>query len=230
MWERVRIGENGASMGWRAMGRGRGGWPGLGAALVLTALALGVALAGCGQTFTSNLRPLPAGTYTSATYHFKIAYPSGWGYTVLSCGSDQQGGSSCDSLHGTSATSGATPIPLQLTITREGVLTTGAPAVSALTLSVLDMSDSYVAAAAAGLAGDTSLHQVPLAGTTAYVSAAVQQAIPGSNGTPSATSDTHTDYYLVHGAYEYQISVDALSGDGSTDVLQAMVRSFAFTT
>lgn len=212
------------------MGRGRGWcWRGLGVALVMAALALGVALAGCGQTFTSNLRPLPAGTYASATFHFKITYPSGWGYTVLSCGSDQQGGSGCDSLHGTSASSGAAPIPLQVTITREGTLTTGAPAVSALTLSVLDMSDSYVAAAAAGLAGDKTLHQMPLAGTTAYVSAPIQQAIPGSNGTPSATTDTHTDYYLVHGAFEYQISVDALSGDGSVAVLQGMVQSFAFT-
>lgn len=211
------------------MGRGRGGWPRLGVARAVAALALSVALAGCGQTFTSNLRPLPGGTYASATFHFKITYPSGWGYTVLSCGSDQQGGSGCDSLHGSAPSTGAAPIPLQLTITREGALTTGAPAVSALTLSVLDMSDSYVASAAAGLASDKSLHQMPLAGTTAFVSAPIQQAIPGSNGTPSATTDTHTDYYLVHGAFEYQMSVDALSGDSSADVLQAMVQSFVFT-
>lgn len=188
-----------------------------------------LALAACGQSFTSNLRPLPGGTYANATYHFTIAYPSGWSYTVLSCGSDQQGGSGCDSLQGTSASSGAAPIPLQVTITREGVLTTNSPAVSALTITVLDLSDEYVAKSAAGLASDASLKKTTLAGTTAYASAPVQQEIPGSNGTPSANTDTHTDYYLVHGAFEYQITVDALSGDGSEAALQDMVQSFAFT-
>lgn len=207
---------------WRT---GNGRWVG-GALLALTAI---LALAACGTTYKSNLRPLPAGTYTSAAFHFKITYPSGWGYTVLSCGTDQHGGSGCDSLHGTTASTGPTPIPLQLSITREGVLTTDSPAVSELTVTVLDMSDSNVAAAAAGVATDPTLSKITLAGIAAFASKPLQQAIPGSNGTPSAITDTHTDYYLIHGGFEYQLSVDALSGDGSDAALQAMVQSFAFT-
>jgi hypothetical protein len=94
---------------------------------------------------------------------------------------------------------------------------------------VLDLSNSDVAAANAALAADTSLRKMPLAGTTAYVTPAVQQPIPGNEGTPSAVSDTHTDYYLTHGAFEYQLSMDAFSNDASTAALQTMVRSFAFT-
>jgi hypothetical protein len=193
--------------------------------------AAALALGACGQTFTSNLRPLPAGTYTNTTYHFKITYPSGWGYTALSCGSGQPSDSGCNALNGggSSTSGGPTAIPLQVTITREGELTTSSPTVSELTISVLDLSNSNVATAAATLATDTSLRKMPLAGTTAYVTPAVQQQIPGNEGTPSAVSDTHTDYYLTHGAFEYQLSMDAFSNDASTAALQTMVRSFAFT-
>ncbi|GAC1455210.1 MAG: hypothetical protein PVSMB4_15770 [Ktedonobacterales bacterium] len=53
--------------------------------------------------------------------------------------------------------------------------------------------------------------------------------MPGANGTPTALSDTHTDYYLVHGGYEYQLSTDAVSNDNAAPALAAMLRSFVIT-
>jgi len=94
---------------------------------------------------------------------------------------------------------------------------------------VLNLSDTYVARAAAGLATDASLHKTTISGLPGYVSSPEQQPLPGPNGTPSAQTDTHTDYYLVHGGYEYQISIDVLSGDGADAALAAMLQSFTIT-
>jgi hypothetical protein len=184
---------------------------------------LAAALAGCGQT-------LPGGTYTSTTYHFRVAYPDGW----------QAASSTGDAI-----------IPLTVTFTRSASHTEGSPSVSALTISVQSLSNPYIAKAAAGLTRDSSLHAISLSGLPAFTSGPLQQAlpnaqgtpalwIPGPNGTPTPHdlpagtptpiynpgTVTHTDYFLVHAGYEYQLSTDAMSRDGVDAELRTMVLSF----
>jgi hypothetical protein len=40
---------------------------------------------------------------------------------------------------------------------------------------------------------------------------------------------THTDYYVVHGDFEYQLTTDAISGERTDSALQGMVASFRLT-
>jgi hypothetical protein len=173
-----------------------------GCRIMCVALALGILLAACEQS-------LPGGTYTSKAYHFQVTYPSGWKVNI-----------SAD----TSAS-----VPLLLEITRSAERTTGAPIVSKLAISVLNLSNQFVAEGATRLASNPSYHHTTLGGLPAYATMPLQQALPGANGTPTALSDTHTDYYLVHGGYEYQLSTDAVSNDNAAPALAAMLRSFAIT-
>ncbi|HEY7781869.1 MAG TPA: hypothetical protein VIC85_16880 [Ktedonobacterales bacterium] len=187
------------------------------------AIVLVAALAGCGQS-------LPGGTYTSSTYHFRVSYPTGWE---------------------ASSSTGDAIIPLTVTFTRSASHVDGAPSVSALTISVQSLSNPYIAKAANGLVNDSTLHTTTISGLPAFTSGPRQQALPGAQGTPAlwipgpngtptphdlpagtptpsynAGTVTHTDYFLVHGGYEYQLSTDAMSSDGVDTDLRTMVQSF----
>lgn len=226
-------------------GRGRAPWGWAAAAL------LAVALAGCAQTSGDVARTLPGGVYTSQAYHFSVTYPAGWVANSTACGS---AASSCDVLAGT-ATVGAgqiVAVPMQLTITRVSQAAANTPVVSSFAVTVLDLRDPNVAAAAQALSTLPGLRPLTLAGQPALATAPVEQPLPGSNGTPGAditpgahvtshptvtphgasitrATITHTAYFLTHGGFEYQIGVDSVSNDGSQPVLQAMLRSFALT-
>jgi hypothetical protein len=69
------------------------------------------------------------------------------------------------------------------------------------------------------------MRKITLAGVTAYQTAAdSDEQAPGAQAV-----NAHTDYYVVHGQYEYQISTDAISNDpdGASE-LQGMLKSFTF--
>jgi hypothetical protein len=197
---------------------------------VVVAVALCAVMGACGQASHGGLPRLPGGTYASAAYHFRVTYPQGWSLSVSSCAG---GGAPCDTLGAATATASQTAaIPLQLTIALTSHGPTSSPTVSTLTITVLNISDPYIAAAAAKLPNNHSLHQVAISGLTAYAAAPLQQQLPGPGGTPgpATPTDTHTDYYLVHSGYEYQISMDALSSDdGAGQALQTMLQSFTIT-
>ena len=65
------------------------------------------------------------------------------------------------------------------------------------------------------------LFRSTISGLPAYRATSVQQPIANTQ-----YSDTHTDYYLIHGGYEYQLSTDAVQGDNAAAPLDAMLRSF----
>lgn len=52
---------------------------------------------------------------------------------------------------------------------------------------------------------------------------------PGTACTIVKVVDVHTDYFLVHGGYVYQVTTDAISGDAADAALQSMVASFRLT-
>ncbi len=199
----------------------------------ILSLALCAVLAACGQAQRGALPRLPGGTYTSAAYHFRVTYPEGWSLSVSTC---ESGGANCSGLGAATATATATQtavaVPLQLIIARTSQRTTPSPTVSTFTITVLNLSAPYVAGAAGQLAKDHNLRQTTISGLAAFASTPIQQQLPGPGGTPGpgTPTDTHTDYYLVHGGYEYQISMDALSSDdGADQALQAMLQSFTIT-
>lgn len=144
---------------------------------------------------------LPGGVYSSQQYHFKITYPNGWQVNE----SNQPDAAA----------------PLIVIITRSGERNANGVLVSSLTIDVLNLSALGGTQVAERLAKDKSLTPVTLAGLTAYRDRPTVQQGAGAN---SAVSVTHTDYFIVHGAYEYQLSIDALPGDGAT--LDTMARSF----
>jgi hypothetical protein len=189
--------------------------------------ALGVALAACGQSQPTVVRSLPGGTYASAGYHFRVTYPEGWIANASQCGAASGGTAQCQTLEGT-ATTAQPAVPLLLTITKAGG-PVGRPVASTFTVSVQDLGNPYVAAAAAALPTANGLHATTVAGQPAYASAPLQAPIPGAGGTPSGLTDAHTDYYLVHGGYEYQLSTDAVTGDAAGPALRAMLASFTLT-
>lgn len=165
---------------------------------VVAALMCLVGLAACGTT------TLPAGVYTSQQYHFKITYPSGWQVIPPT---EQPGAAA----------------PLIVIITHTGAHATNNALISSLTIDVLDVSAIGGAqAVAAGLAKDKTLSPITLSGLAAYRDQPITQQ---GAGIDSAITVTHTDYFLIYGAYEYQMSVDALPGDASA--LDAMTNSFA---
>jgi hypothetical protein len=167
----------------------------LASAFAACALAFCLAsMAACGGS------TLPAGTYSSAPYHFKVSYPAGWQANI-----SQQSGAAA---------------PLILIITRSGSPTSGA-LTSSLTIDVLVLSDVGGPNVAVNLAKDKTLSPATISGFPGYQDQPAQQQ---GAGNMSAEIVTHTDYYLVHGDYEYQISLDALPGDQKT--LNTMARSF----
>ncbi len=212
---------------------------------------LSLALTGCDQNSTDVTRRLPGGVYTSQAYHFSVTYPAGWVANSTGCGTES---GSCDVLAGT-ATVGAgqiVAVPLQVTITRADQSAATVPVVSSFAVTVLDLRDPNVAAAAHALAGAPGLSAYTLAGQPAYATAPVQQALPDSNGTPGAdvtpgahitarptatphgvttarATVSHTAYFLLHGGFEYQIGVDSVSNDGSRAALQGMLQSFTLS-
>ncbi len=192
------------------------------------AALLSLLVTACAQPHANQLPTPPGGIFTSATYHFSVTYPVGWAASSNGCGS---GGNTCDELRAT-ATVGQgqfAVIPLQVTITRANQSSEAVPVVSSLAITVLDLRDVNVANAVHALATAPGVRATTLAGQAAYVTTPVQQVLRGANGTPRAASVTHTEYYLVHGGYEYQISLDSASGDAADAALQAMLKSFTLT-
>lgn len=173
--------------------------------LAILALLLALALAGCGSASTTPKHDLPGGVYTNNTYHFRVTYPQGWQLNVSPQSSQVS--------------------PLTLLITRSGVLQTNASLVSTFGVTVFSLSAPPIATAVAGYATDKTLHALTLSGLPAYQATPVQQAVPNTQ-----FSDTHTDYFLIHGGYEYQLSTDSVQGDNAGPALVAMLQSFAILT
>lgn len=163
----------------------------------LVALAM-LLLSACGGGAS-----LPAGVYTNQQYGFRLTYPAGWQVNT-----SQQPGAAA---------------PLIVIVTRSGARNTPGSAISSLTVDVLSLSDIGGTTVTAQLASDKTLSPVTLAGRAAYRDKPTQQQ---GNGALSAVSITHSDYYVVNGDYEYQISIDALAGDEAT--LDAMAQTFTF--
>ena len=142
---------------------------------------------------------LPGGVYTSQQYHFSVTYPKGW-------------------QANTSSQPNATA-PLIVIITRSGARQQPGSLISSLTINVLNMRDSGVAQTATALRANKALTKVTIGGQPGYRDALVQE-------TSGSVIDTHSDYYVVHSGYLYEISSDALKGDGHT--LDTMAQSFTF--
>lgn len=187
-----------------------GGWSGVtgvrrwlvgGVALALVIL---VGLSGCRlRSSIVKPTPLPGGVYANAQYHFSVRYPSGWNPNVT--------------------TTGSTVAPVQVAITRSSDLSGHGSVVSTFTVALFDAKNATIAKTIAGLPKQTGLHTVTLAGAQAYATTPATQTAPG------ALSVTHTEYYLVAGGYEYQLSTDAVQGDGADDALNQMLQSFQIT-
>ena len=167
--------------------------------LVLALLSAVVALTSC--------NPAPptfhAGTYTSSIYHFSVQYPRGWHVNV--------------------SPESSKTIPLAIIITQSG----GTPAgnsVSTFSVTVFNANADYIAASIAKLPKDPTLHSTIIGGHNAYASQPQAQQVPGGTET-----DTHTDYYVVVGSWEYQLSTDAISGAKAENALQQMLASFTIT-
>jgi len=178
------------------MPRSMGGHTGWASGVLIACLALSLTLAACGTQAPPNL---PGGTYSSAQYHFKVTYPNGWKTNV--------------------STQASATVPLILIITRSSALNESGSLISTFTLDVLNMQDKDIAKLAKQLPTNKSLTRTTLAGLTAYTDTPMQQQ--SSNG---QVTITHTDYYVVSGGYEYQLSTDALTGDGPA--LASIVNSF----
>lgn len=176
-------------------------------AIALVALAC-LAIAACGSPSAPTLN-LPGGTYSSATFDFHITYPRNWLATPSEATPSSDGSSDA--------------IPFSLTITRAGDARSAAALVSTCAIIVMNMKNSDIATSAKELTTNTTLTATTIGGATGYVSAPLIQDIPNSQ-----ISVTHTDYYVIHGGYEYQISTDSVKGDNADADLRAMVASFGF--
>ncbi len=179
------------------------------AALVAFALltaTLALTLAACGSLSAAPPPKQSAGIYTSAQYHFRLTYPAGWTLTTLPGGS--------------------TAIPLSVQIAHVGAQTQGT-LLSTFTLAVIDTTSAAEATPFAQLkqqiaAPKSSLTPVTLSGHPAYQAVPVQEKAPDGS-----LIGTRTDYYLLAGRYEYDITTESVSSDsGSDTVLQTMVQSF----
>ncbi|MGH2502695.1 MAG: hypothetical protein ACRDID_09295 [Ktedonobacterales bacterium] len=177
---------------WRTWTRARSTRRAPGVALALLA-CVALTLGACGTTTTN----LPSGVYTSAQYHFKVSYPTGWEVNA----SPQPNA----------------PSPLIVIITRSGTHQPPGSQISSLTIDVLDMSNSGVAQTAAALAKNSALSKVTIGGQPGYSDKPTVE-------TNAGVTLTHSDFYVTHGVYLYQVSTDALSGDGPA--LQTMAQSF----
>lgn len=194
---------------------------------VLLLCVLGIVTAACGGPSAPNP---PARTCVSSQYHFQLNYPEGWKAQAVVVKVDPSASPlTCVQAGSADVTpGGSAAIPLTVILTH----TNGkqvASHVSTLTIEVISLSelqriDADSAKKARELAKDKTLHGVQLAGTTAYAADPVDQPVTGAD-----VSITHTDYYLVRDAFEYQFSTDAVSDDGAQAALQSMLQSFAFT-
>lgn len=176
-------------------------------AIAFAALAC-LAIAACGSPSAPTLN-LPGGTYSSATFDFHVTYPRNW----LATPSEATPSSDTTS----------DPIPFSLTITRAGDSRSAAALISTCAIIVMNMKNSDIATSAKELATNTTLKATTIGGAAGYVSAPIVQDIPNSQ-----ISVTHTDYYVIHGGYEYQISTDSVKGDNADADLRDMVASFGF--
>jgi hypothetical protein len=143
---------------------------------------------------TSNL---PSGVYTNQQYHFSVGYPAGWQVN-------------------TSAQPGATA-PLIVIITRSGTHQPPGSQISSLTIDVLDLSNTGVQQTAAALRKNSALSKITFGGQPGFSDKPTLE-------TGASVTLTHSDYYVAHGAYLYQVSTDALAGDGPA--LDTMAQSF----
>src|SRR6185312_3558716 len=90
---------------------------------------------------------------------------------------------------------------------------------SSLTITVWDLSNPTAASQAAALAKEKTVHGATVAGLPGYVGSPMAQPLPGKSGSATSVTDTHTDYYVVHGSYEYQLTTDVISGDNGASAL-----------
>jgi hypothetical protein len=79
------------------------------------------------------------------------------------------------------------------------------------------MSNAGVAQTAAALSKNKALSKISFGGQPAFSDKPTLE-------TGASVTLTHSDYYLVHGAYLYQVSTDALAGDDAA--LSKMAQSF----
>lgn len=156
-----------------------------------------LSLSACGNTAPN----LPSGVYTNQQYHFSVTYPAGWQVN-------------------TSAQPGATA-PLIVIITRSGTRQIPGSQISSLTIDVLDMSNASVSQMAAAFSKNRALSKITFGGQPGFRDTPTTQSGAGSDASASLT---HSDYYVAHGAYLYQVSTDALAGDGPA--LNTMAQSF----
>lgn len=176
---------------------------------VMLWLLAGAACAVAACAATTAPPNLPSGTYSSDAYHFRLNYPSGWHLTAF------QGGSST--------------IPLNVQITHTATFQASGSLVSTLTVTVFNIHDPNEATPIATLeqeikSAHSPLQAIMLSGHTAYMDSPTAQQSPGNQ--PAVT---HTDYFLLTPAYEYQITTDAVAGDHADAALHGMVMSFALT-
>lgn len=167
---------------------------------VLSLVGLLLVLAAC-QPSPAPVPSAAGGTYTSKPYHFSVRYPTGW--------------QAVESQQSSSI------VPLTLVITRVHASTAEGGAVSTFTVTVFDAHDTNIALSVKGLAHDKTLTRITLAGLPAYQGTPIQQPAPGTQ-----LNDIHTDYYLPTTTYEYQLSTDAIAGDGADAALRSMLTSF----
>ena len=166
-------------------------------AMLALVATLSLLLSACGDTAPK----LPGGVYSNQQYRFSVAYPAGWQVN-------------------TSAQPGATA-PLIVIITRSGAHQPPGSQISSLTIDVLAMSDASVAKTAAALSKNSALSKVTFGGQPGYRDMPTTEKGAGSDVSASLT---HTDYYVAHGGYLYQVSADALPGD--SPALVTMAQSF----
>ncbi len=163
--------------------------------IALIALACLAAVALSGCGAATN--SLPGGVYTSQQYHFRVTYPAGW--------------------QANTSSQPAATAPLIVIITRSGARQQPGSLLSSLTIDVLNTRDASVAQTATALSKNSALSKITLGGQPGYRDKPVQE-------TSGSVIVTHSDYYLVHNGYLYQISADALAGDGPTP--NTMTQSF----
>lgn len=178
------------------------------ALVVVLAGIVCLAIAGCGAPTAPQLK-LPGGTFTSTEYGFHFTYPPKW--QVSSSGTTP------------SADGTPMPIPFSVIITHLSDSNSAVALVSTCAITVMNMKSSAIATPAAQLATNKTLKAMTIGGAPGYVGPPQVQDIPNSS-----VSVTHTDYYVVHGGYEYQISTDSVKGDNADADLQSIVTSFGF--
>lgn len=166
--------------------------------LVALMLLATLTLSACGGASS-----LPGGVYASQRYNFSVDYPAGWQVN-------------------TSPQPSATA-PLILLITRTGSTALPGSQISSLTINILDMSNPGIAQNAAAMSSNKNLKKTTIGGQPGYRDTPISQ--PGS-ASGASVAVIHSDYYVVHGAYFYTISTDALPGDSNT--LDQMAQSFRF--